>query len=133
MAISKSNKDQEFQKNFPFISCIKCNDEEYIGIILNFDSNVTSIYDFGIIRTDIEKQSFLELGDVWWWESNRKIPINIFLKVEMTLFRPYIKTFNSKDVALIFGPSVNLSEIAEKRIKRKSIQLVRSPTKKTRN
>ena len=128
----RTSKDQQFQQNFPFISCIKCNEEEYIGIILNLDNNVTSIYDFGIIRTDTEKQMFLELGEIWWWESNRKIPINIFLKKEMTLYRPYIKTFNSKDVMLMFGPSVNLSEIAEKRIKRKSIQLVRNP-KKTRS
>ena len=128
----RNSKDQQFQQNFPFISCIKCNEEEYIGIILNLDNNVTSIYDFGIIRTDNEKQMFLELGEIWWWESNRKIPINIFLKREMTMYRPYIKTFNSKDVSLIFGPSVNLSEIAEKRIKRKSIQLVRNP-KKSRN
>jgi hypothetical protein len=128
----RNAKDLQFQENFPFISCIKCNDEEYIGIILNLDNNVTSIYDFGIIRTDFEKQSFLELGEVWWWESNRKIPINIFLKQEMVFYRSYIKTFNSKDVTLVFGPSVNLSEIAEKRIKRKSIQLVRNP-KKIRN
>ena len=120
----------QFQQNFPFISCVKVNEEEYIGIILNLDNNVTSIYDFGVIRTDLEKQGFLELGEVWWWESNRKIPINIFLKTEMSIYRPYIKTFNSKDVTLIFGPSVNLSEIAEKRIKRKSIQLVRNPKKK---
>lgn len=127
-----SKQDIEFQKNFPFISCIKCNDDEYIGIILNLDSNVTTIYDIGIIRTELEKKKFLELGDIWWWESNRKIPINIFLKGEMTMFRPYIKTFNSKDVTLIFGPTVNLSEIAERRIKRKSIQLIRNP-KKTRS
>jgi hypothetical protein len=125
----RNTKDLQFQENFPFISCIKCNEEEYIGIILNLDNNVTSIYDFGIIRTDFEKQSFLELGEVWWWESNRKIPINIFLKQEMVFYRSYIKTFNSKDVTLVFGPSVNLSEIAEKRIKRKSIQLVRNPKK----
>jgi hypothetical protein len=72
------------------------------------------------------------MGDVWWWESNRKIPINIFLKEEMSVFRPYIKTFNAKDVEVLFGPIVNLSEIAEKRVKRKSIQLVRS-VKKIRN
>jgi hypothetical protein len=74
-----------------------------------------------------EKNQFLELGEVWWWESNRRIPINIFLKSEMTVFRYTIKTFNSKDVEVIFGPIVNLSEIAEKRVKRKSIQLVRVP------
>jgi hypothetical protein len=69
------------------------------------------------------------MGEAWWWESNRKIPINIFLKTEMQLFRPFIKTFNAKDVELVFGPSVNLSEIAEKRVKRKSIQLVRNVRK----
>jgi hypothetical protein len=122
-----TRKDQQFQENFPFITCIKCNEDEYVGIIINYDSNVTSIYDFGIIRTETEKSIFLEMGENWWWESNRKIPINIFLKQEMTIFRPYIKTFNSKDVSVVFGPTVNLSEIAEKRIKRKSIQLVRSP------
>jgi hypothetical protein len=122
-----TRKDQQFQENFPFITCIKCNEDEYVGIVINYDSNVTSIYDFGIIRTETEKSIFLEMGENWWWESNRKIPINIFLKQEMSIFRPYIKTFTSKDVSIIFGPTVNLSEIAEKRIKRKSIQLVRSP------
>jgi hypothetical protein len=79
-----------------------------------------------MILGETERKLFLEMGEVWWWESNRKIPINIFLKTEMQVFRPFIKTFNSKDAELIFGPTVNLSEIAEKRIKRKSIQLVRS-------
>ena len=116
-----------FQSNYPFISCIKSNDTEYVGIVINFDDHVASIYDISVIRSDDEKRMFLEMGEVWWWESNRKIPINIFLKKEMQVFRYTIKTFNSKDVDLIFGPRVNLSEIAEKRIKRKSIQLVRSP------
>lgn len=120
-----------FQKNFPFMTCIKSSDTEYIGILINLDHNVTSIYDYSIIRTDEEKQRFIEAGEIWWWESNRKIPINIFLKQDMIQFRDYIKTFNSKDIEILFGPVVNLGEIAEKRVKRKSIQLVRN-TKKTR-
>ena len=116
-----------FQSNYPFISCIKSNEIEYVGIIINLDNFVTSIYDITTLRNEDEKKVFLEMGDVWWWESNRKIPINIFLKKEMQLFKYAIKTFNSKDVELIFGPTVNLSEIAEKRIKRKLIQLVRNP------
>jgi hypothetical protein len=121
-----------FQENFPFITCIKSNDLEYVGVVINFDEYVASIYDFGSIKTDQEKQEFLNLGETWWWESNRKIPINIFLKQEMVLYKAYIKTFNSKDIEVVFGPVVNLSDIAEKRVKRKSIQLVRS-VKKTRN
>lgn len=120
-----------FQKQFPFISCIKTGDDEYVGIILNLDHNVISIYNYADIKSEQEKQVFLELGESWWWESNRKIPINIFLKTEMIVYRPYIKTFNSKDIEIIFGPVVNLTEIAEKRVKRKSIQLIRS-TKRTR-
>jgi hypothetical protein len=117
----------QFQENFPFISCVKSNDKEYVGIVINFDDYVASIYDLSMINSEGERKLFLEMGEIWWWESNRKIPINIFLKKEMQLFRPFIKTFNAKDAELVFGPVVNLSEIAEKRIKRKSIQLVRSP------
>ena len=124
--------NNSFQINYPFVSCVKSNDIEYVGIVINFDNFVTSIYDIAVIKTDEEKRIFLDLGESWWWESNRKIPINIFLKAEMQPFRYSIKTFNSKDITLVFGPTVNLSEIAEKRIKRKSIQLVRT-VKNTRN
>lgn len=116
----------EFQENYPFISCVKSNDLEYVGIIINLDDFFTSIYDISLIKNSKERELFLEMGEIWWWESNRKIPINIFLKKEMQIFRYAIKTFNSKDINLIFGPAVNLSEIAEKRIKRKSIQLIRT-------
>jgi hypothetical protein len=121
-----------FQQNYPFMTCIRCNGTEYLGIIINFDTQVVSIYDYAVIKTVDDQSHFLDLGDSWWWESNRKIPINIFLKKDMTLYKQYIKTFNSKDVEVVFGPTVNLSDIAEKRIKRKSIQLVRNP-KKIRN
>ena len=117
---------EQFQEKFPFISCVKSNDKEYVGIVINFDDYIASIYDLSMILGEAERTLFLEMGEIWWWESNRKIPINIFLKSEMQVFRPFIKTFNSKDAELVFGPTVNLSEIAEKRIKRKSIQLVRS-------
>ena len=120
---------EQIRDNFPFISCVKSNDKEYVGIVINFDDYVASIYDISMITGEAERQLFLEMGEVWWWESNRKIPINIFLKKEMQVFRPFIKTFNSKDAELLFGPLVNLSEIAEKRVKRKSIQLVRSVKK----
>jgi hypothetical protein len=123
------NKTEEIQNTFPFLTCIRVSDEEYVGIIINNDIQVTSIYDFNVLKNEALRKRLLELGEVWWWESNRKIPINIFLKADMIPFRPIIKTFNSKDVTIVFGPTVNLSEIAEKRIKRKSIQLVKNPKK----
>ena len=116
---------ENIEKNLPFISVLNYGETEYIGIIINQDQYVTSFYDLGMISDDSQRASFLEMGEIWWWESNRQVPINIFLKVEMDLFRPAIKTFNSKDVRIVLGPVVNLLNLSFKRIKRKSVQLVR--------
>ena len=113
------------QENFPFISVIVHVSHEYVGIIINQDAQVTSMYDYSMIKTDEEKQRFLELGEVWWWESNRQIPINIFLAREIIEFRYVIRNFSTKDVKLIHGPCTSLNDIIVKRIKRKSITLIR--------
>jgi hypothetical protein len=113
------------QENFPFISVIVHVSHEYVGIIINQDAQVTSMYDYSMIKTDEEKQRFLELGEAWWWESNRQIPINIFLAREIVEFRYVIRNFSTKDVKLIHGPCTSLNDIIVKRIKRKSITLVR--------
>ena len=113
------------QENFPFISVIVHVSHEYVGIIINQDAQVTSMYDYTMIKTDEEKQRFLELGEAWWWESNRQIPINIFLAKEIIEFRYVIRNFSTKDVKLMHGPCTSLNDIIVKRIKRKSITLVR--------
>jgi hypothetical protein len=115
------------EEQFPFISVLNYGDEEYIGIIINQDQYVTSFYDLEAIKTTEERSLFLELGEIWWWESNRQIPINIFLRKEIEVFKYTIKTFNSKDVRIMLGPVVNLMNLSLKRIKRKSVQLVRRP------
>jgi hypothetical protein len=113
------------QENFPFISVVMHVSHEYVGIIINQDAQVTSMYDYSMIKTDEEKQRFLELGETWWWESNRQIPINIFLARDICDFRYVIKNFSTKDVKLMHGPCTSLNDIIVKRIKRKSITLVR--------
>ena len=117
----------DIRSNFPFISVVRYGGAEYVGIVINQDQYVTSIYVFETIKTDEERKLFLELGEAWWWESNRTIPISIFLKREMEQFRYCIKTMSTKDVAIEFGPTVNLHNIAVKRAKRKLIQLVKPP------
>ena len=109
----------------PFITVCSYANQDYVGIIQNRDDSVTTIYDYGSIIESNLKSRFLELGDVWWWESNRMIPINIFLKQDWVQFRPTLKTFNSKDVELKYGPALSLKENAQKRSKRRSITLVR--------
>lgn len=116
---------QQLLKKYPFLTYLVYGGNEYIGVIQNFDEVITTIYDYGALRTLEQKQQFLELAETWWWESNRLIPINVFLKTEWIPFRTVVKTMNSKDVEIKFGPQVSLKEIAAKRSKRRSITLVR--------
>jgi len=120
-----TNLKDKIQDQFPFITVITYGNLEYVGIVINQDNNITSIYDYNILKADAHKKYFLEMGDVWWWESNRMLPINIFLRKEMDVFRYAIKNFATKDVAIIMGPVVNLHNIMMKRVKRRSVQLVR--------
>lgn len=114
-------------EKYPFLSHILYGEQHYIGIVQNKDANVTSIYDYDIIRTVEEKAKYLELAEQWWWESNRMIPINIFLREDWDMFKIYVRNFNSKDVSILHGHCVSLSDLSQKRIKRKSITLVRKP------
>jgi hypothetical protein len=118
---------KEIQENYPFISIVSYGGNEYVGIIANQDQFVTSMYIYTDLKTVEEKMAFLEIGEVWWWESNRMIPINIFLRKEMFTFQYSLMTMNSKDVKVTIGPCVNLNNLAMKRVKRKNVQLVRRP------
>lgn len=121
MAKLRDNIEQQL----PFISVINYGEDEYVGIIINQDQFVTSFYDLEMLKTPEDKTAFLDLGEIWWWESNRQIPINIFLRREIDHFKYCIKTFNSKDVRIVLGPVVNLLNMTLKRVKRKNVQLVR--------
>ena len=116
---------EKLSEKYPFITLCVYSSQEYVGIIQNRDDAITTIYDFGSIANLTEKQLFLELANIWWWESNRSIPINIFLKQEWEPFRTYIRTFANKDLEIIHGPVCSLAELARKKSKRKSITLVR--------
>jgi hypothetical protein len=112
-------------EKYPFITlCVYAN-TEYVGIIQNQDQAITTIYDFGNIQDLEMKRRFLDLANIWWWESNRSVPINIFLKYDWNEFKPYLRTFVNKDLEILHGPVCSLSEIARKKSKRKSITLVR--------
>ena len=55
------------------------------------------------------------------------IPINIFLQKDMTRFKYCQMTMNTKDVKVTLGPTVNLNKLHVKRVKRKSVQLLKKP------
>jgi hypothetical protein len=116
---------EKLAEKYPFITLCVYATTEYVGIIQNQDDAITTIYDFGAIQDIAIKQQFLELANVWWWESNRSVPINIFLKGEWDLMKPYLRTFTNKDLEILHGPICSLSDMGRKKSKRKSITLVR--------
>jgi len=111
--------------NYPFITLCMYANNEYVGIVQNQDDVVTTIYDFGALRDQIQKRRFLDLANIWWWESNRSIPINIFLRGDWEEFKPCLRTFVNKDLEIVHGPICSLADIARRKSKRKSITLVR--------
>lgn len=120
-----NNIFEKLTEKYPFITlCVYAN-AEYVGIVQNRDDSVTTIYDFGAVLDQSDKLEFLELANTWWWESNRSIPINIFLRKDWEKFRGTLRTFVNKDLEILHGPVCSLMDIARKKSKRKSITLVR--------
>lgn len=116
---------RRLSENHPFITVCSYAGQDYVGIVQNRDDIVTTIYDYGAIIHQDLRERFLALGDVWWWESNRLVPINMFLKEEWAMFRPYLRTFNNKSLTIIHGPTCSMLELAKRKSKRKSITLVK--------
>lgn len=116
---------KKLAENHPFITVCSYAGQDYVGIVQNRDDVVTTIYDYGSIVDAILRERFLELGDTWWWESNRLVPINMFLKEEWIDFRPYLRTFNNKSLTILHGPICSMLELSKRKSKRKSITLVK--------
>lgn len=119
---------EEIFEKYPFLSLVTYGGNEYVGIVQNLDDTVLSMYDFSKITEEL-KSTFLDLGETWWWESNRTIPINLFLKQDFAQFATILITFNIRDTEVVRGPSVSIAELAKKRSKRRNIQLVKKVTK----
>ena len=72
-------KHQKLLDEYPFLTVVEYAGKEYLGVVQNIDSHVASIYVYARLTDDKERLKFLELGEEWWWETNRKLPINIAL------------------------------------------------------
>ena len=116
---------EDIQTNYPFLTLIRVGKEEYLGIVQNCDEKVLSIYNYESVPLD-KRTGFLDYGKQWWWESNRKLPINIFIGEGFSLYRPCLLSFSLKESEIVFGPIVQLSDLTNsKRIRRKTVQLIR--------
>jgi hypothetical protein len=118
-----NNKYNSLLQEHPFLTVISYAGTEYLGIVQNIDTHVASMYVYDRLRSIEEKQLFLQLGEEWWWETNRKLPINIAL-INRWPFSYCCQSFSVKQMEIIAGPEVRLQNQITKRIKRRSISLV---------
>ena len=114
------------QEQFPFITGITYAKSEYYGIVVNYDNTILTMYDLSKMPDKGTRSLFVTLGETWWWESNRSIPINLFLKEEWAVFSSCKMVFNNKNLTILSGPCTSLNDISQKRSKRKSITLIRN-------
>lgn len=117
-------KHKEILEKFPFLSLCKVGDEEVVGIIQNYSNTLASIYVYNILQNTDDKQLFIEYGEEWWWQSNRQLPINLFIGIKFKRFSYCLRTYNVKDFEIVVGEPISLQNIITKRIKRRQIQLV---------
>ena len=115
----------KLRQQYPFFTLCSYANEEFIGVMENSSENLISIYCYKYITDDKVKELFLALCDEWWWSSNRTVSIDVFLKPDFDAFKPYLKHFNAKEVTVLAGPVISMSGASKKRVKRKTIELVR--------
>ena len=108
IVVNKTMIQNEFFKslseNHPFITVCSYAGQDYVGIVQNRDDIVTTIYDYGAIIHQELREKFLLLGDVWWWESNRLVPINMFLNKVSGWNSIIIKENNNIPFCLFYAP-----------------------------
>jgi hypothetical protein len=119
-----NNKYKDLLEEYPFLTVINYAGNEYLGIMQNIDTQIASMYMYERIQTIEEKRLFLTLGEEWWWETNRKLPINIAL-LNRWPFGYSSQSFTVKQMEIVAGPEVRLQDCITKRIKRRSINLMK--------
>jgi hypothetical protein len=112
-------------QRYPFMTYGTMSGVDYLGIVQNSDAQLLSMYVIDMIPTEELRKRFIMLGEYWWWESNRQVPINIFLKEQFRPFRSYLKHFSRKDFVLEAGPTVSLQETIARRVRKRQITLIR--------
>ncbi len=106
----------------PFITVVQCDGKTFIGIIKIKSKQYTTLYCFEDMDEPMQDE-LLGIAHDWWWQSNRSIPVCLFFQEEMEKFEPYTQRFDTPAVNFVCGPVVSLSDLPQKRIKRRNVAL----------
>ena len=116
------------QQRWPFLTEIRYLNKDYTGIVQNADNAMIHMYVIDQTMSIQQKKETIQCGELYWWGSNRLIPINVFLRDRFKPFKSCLKTFIRKEVTVLSGPMPSLDTLMNKRGKKRTVQLVKSPT-----
>lgn len=119
-----SSEFSEIHSRYPFLTLVlhqKTN--QLVGVVQLIAPKFTTIFLLDVIKIPEQKKLFLELAEEWWYGSNRALPISIFLKNDIDQFRFALRTYPSREIQVLIGPSVSLQSMVRKRLKKRSIVL----------
>ena len=108
---------------YPFLTLLECHSREHIGIVSNKAATQVSMYLYDRIGDSRLKSLFLSLGEKWWWETNRQIPIGIVFRRDMRPFERCMGRFPTRGSVFKGGPETSLAGLNRKRTKRRNLQL----------
>lgn len=105
-----------------YLTVLNHNGQTYIGVIKIKSSKYTTLYCLDLMSQE-EREEILHLASEWWEQSNRLIPACLFFQEEMEKFEDYTKRFDTPVIDFIRGPQTSLSDLPQKRIKRRNVAL----------
>jgi len=115
----------QMRKDYPFLTYLEYCDVSVIGIVQNVTTQFIMIFNYEEIKGEEQKKKFLELGENWWYESNTKVPIDVFLGDKFEEFRRVLRGYSRREVKQVVGPMINLSEMYNRRIKKRRVEFMR--------
>lgn len=108
---------------YPFFSILVLKDGQQVaGIIQNSTPTFVWIYQFDGVQKP-QRKLFLDHGRTWWNQSDRTVPIEVFIGPEFDIFRPCLKGHPRKNIDCVHGHLVDLGETFRKRIKRRIVSI----------
>lgn len=116
---------EHITQRYPFLTVLRQGTKEYVCLVQNSDEFVITFYDIDMLGNPDDRGLLLSLAEIWWNESNRLVPIDIFMRQHLEPFRRVLRTINQKDVEVVFGPVTSLNNLLTKRIKRRQVRLIR--------
>ena len=119
-------KIEETRAKHEYLTFIFMKDDDWkCGVVQNETARFIALYDLSKIRNEDAMRRFLAMADDWWWNSNRRLPIQSYIGPQFDEFQNALINIPKKGLDCDpIGPVFSLSELYIKRIKKRRVDLV---------